>query len=66
MHCHGETKIFKKFKEADSRHWPGSSVGWNIIPIHQGCGFDPRSGHIQESTNECIKKCDNKLMSLSL
>ena len=22
----------------------------------QGCGFDPQSGHVQESTNECINK----------
>ena len=24
--------------------------------IHEVCGFDPQSGHRQESTNECIKK----------
>ena len=33
--------------------------------IHKGWGFDPRSGHIQESTNECINNWNNKLMSLS-
>ena len=28
--------------------------------MHQGCVFDPLSGHIQESTNECISKWNNK------
>ena len=47
--------------------WPGRSVGWSVIPIHQECGFDPQSGHIQESTNECINKQDNnKSIFLSL
>ena len=28
----------------------GSSVGWSVvIPICQDCGFDPWSGHTQES-----------------
>ena len=40
-------------------------VGLNIIPICQGCRFDPRSGYMQESTNECINKWDNNLMFLS-
>ena len=34
--------------------------------MHQGCGFDPQSGHIQESMNERINKWDNKSMFLSL
>ena len=46
--------------------WLGSSVGWSVIRIQQGCGFNLRSGHIQESTNECIKKWNNKLMSVCL
>ena len=29
-------------------------------------GFDPWSGHIQETTNEYINKWDNKSMFLSL
>ena len=37
----------------------GSSVGYSIIPIHQGCRFNPQSGHIVEATNECIKKWNN-------
>ena len=36
--------------------WPGSSVGQSVVPIHQGCGFDPRSGHIQGTPNECVNK----------
>ena len=48
-----------------SRPWLGCSVGQNVIPIHQGCEFIPRSGHIQESTNECINKWNNKSMFLS-
>ena len=39
--------------------WPGSSVGWSIIPICQSCGFDPQSGHIQETTSEGMNKWDN-------
>ena len=33
------------------------------IPMHQGFGFNPPSGHIQESTHECIDKWNNKSMS---
>ena len=46
--------------------WPGSSVGSSIITIHQGCGFNPKSGHIEESNNECIDKFNNKWMSICL
>ena len=49
---------------------PGWVVQWSEPlpppPIRQGCGFDPQSGHIQESTNECISKWNNKSMFLSL
>lgn len=41
-----------------------SSGGRSGIPICQGCGFDLQSGPKQESTNECIKKWNNKSMSL--
>ena len=34
--------------------------------MHQGCRFDPWSGHIQESVNECTNKWNNKAVSLSL
>ena len=50
----------------ESGTWPGSSVGSNVILMRQGCGFDPWSGHIQESTNECVYEWNNKSMSLSL
>ena len=46
--------------------WLVSSVGWSIVPIQHGCGFDPWSGHIEETTGECICKWNNKLISLSL
>ena len=45
--------------------WPGSSGSSSAIPMRQGCRFDPRSGHVQESTSECINKGNNTLMSLS-
>ena len=35
------------------------------VLICQGCGFDSQSGHIKESTNECINKWNNKKLSLS-
>ena len=37
----------------------GRSVGWTIVMICKGCGFDPWSGHIQEATNECISNWNN-------
>ena len=46
--------------------WPGSSLGESIVPLPQGLGFDPHSGHTRESTNECINKWNNKSMFLSL
>lgn len=33
--------------------WPGSSVSCSVVHSHQGWGLDPRSGHMQASTNEC-------------
>ena len=42
--------------------WPGSSVGWSLVLISQGCG----SWYIQEATNEFISKWNNKSMFLSL
>ena len=38
----------------------------SVLPIHQGCGFDLRPGHTQESTNERVNKWNNKLMFPSL
>ena len=34
----------------------GSSVGWSIFLMHQGCRFNPWVGHIQESTNGCMNR----------
>ena len=34
--------------------------------MHQGCGFDPWSGHTQESINECMNKWNKELVFLSL
>ena len=41
------------------------SAGWSIVLMRQGCVFDPWSGHVQESVNECINKWINKSLSLS-
>lgn len=46
--------------------WAGGSIGWNAVPIRQGCGFNPWSRHIREATNECGNKWDNKSVFLSL
>ena len=40
--------------------------GQSVVPIHQGYGFDPQSGHIQESTDKWIHKWNNKFLSLFL
>ena len=47
------------------RPWPSSSVGERVIPIRQGRGLHPQSGDIQESTNECKTRWNNKSMCLS-
>ena len=53
-------------KSALSGTWLGSSVGQSRVPMYQGCGFYPWSGHIQESTNECLsKRTTNQCFSLS-
>lgn len=42
-----------------------SSVAQNVAPVHQGCRFNPRSGHISGTTaSECINKQKNKSMFL--
>ena len=51
-----------RISRRDKAALAGSSVGQRIIPIRQGCGFNLRSEHIQESANECISKCSNKLV----
>ena len=43
-----------------------SSVNWSVILMRQGFEFKPRSGHVEEATNECINKWNNTLMFLSL
>ena len=53
-------------QEGDLLPWLGSSVGSRVILIHQGCGFDPWSRYIEDSTNECINKWNNKSMFFSL
>ena len=52
--------------EKNIQLWQGSSVGFTTILLCQGCGFDPWSEHMQESTNESINKWNNKPLSLSL
>ena len=46
--------------------WLGSSAGWSIVLIHQRYRFDPWSGYIQELTNACMEKWNNKSVFLSL
>ena len=53
-------------RKAVVQPWPCSSVASSVVHIHQSCGFDPWSGHIQESTNEFINKWNNESGSLSL
>ena len=43
------TLLGKMLTLALAREW----VGWNVFPMCQGCGFDPWSGHIQESIRGC-------------
>ena len=62
--CHGHLLHLGQ----SSPNWLRALVrrhGWSIVPVSQGCDFDPQSGHIQESTNECISKWNNESMSLS-
>ena len=42
------------------RAWPGSPIGQSAVLIGQNCGFDPQSWHVQEASNECINKWNNK------
>ena len=48
-------------KNLEHGPWPGGSVGESVVPVRQGCGFNPRSGHKRESTDECISKWNNKI-----
>lgn len=45
--------------------WPDSSVGWSVIPTHQGYRSSPWPGHIEETSNECLNKWSNESLSLS-
>lgn len=39
----------------------GRLSGFRVLPpIGAGCGFDPKSGHIQDSNDDCINKWNNK------
>ena len=57
----------KETRENQESLWPwqGSSVSWSIVLIRQGCGFDPQSGCIQESTSDCIDQWNNEWIFLS-
>ena len=43
----------------------GSSVGWSLILMCQGCGFDPRLGRMKESSNKCMSGWNDRSVSLS-
>ena len=36
-------------KQMNKWPWPGGSVVWSLIHSLKGCGFDPRSGRVQEA-----------------
>ena len=36
--------------------WPGSSVGYSVIPIQQGAAFDSWSGNTQGKKVPSVKK----------
>ena len=48
--------------KSEFNYWESDiGPGWvpqfiRIVLINQGCGFDPWSGHLKESINECINK----------
>ena len=50
---------FRKMAQA------GCSVGWSVVLTCQRWRFHSWSGHIRESTKECINKWNNKSVSLS-
>ena len=58
-------KIKLKNNNEGKKPWPGSSVGSSASLTHQGCRFDPRSGHIQESANEGSNMWYSKSVFLS-
>ena len=37
------TPKWAALQEQDRELWPGSSVGWNMVPICQGCGWNNKS-----------------------
>ena len=45
--------------------WLGGSGVRRVVQIHHGGRFDSQSGHMQESTHECINKWNDKSMFLS-
>ena len=68
-------QLAQNYRASESRHlalWCQSSQDtdfkrnldpvWNIVPIQQGCGFDPWSRHIQGATSECMNKWNNNSM----
>ena len=43
--------------------WPGSSVGWSIVSLSQGCGLILGQGMYKEATNECVNKWNDESLS---
>ena len=41
-------------KEANYKPWLGGSVGWSVVHIAKGCGFDPLLGRVPEATYQCF------------
>ena len=45
---------------------PGGSNGWCIALMHRSSGFDPRSGHMPESTSEWVNERKDKSLFLNV
>ena len=59
-------KVINITQRKTKQPWMGSSLDQSVVPICQGYGFGLQSGYVQEATNECINKWNNKSMLLPL
>ena len=57
----------KRRREVENQPWLGSSAGYSVLLIGQGCGFDPQLGHmpmnvsVSETTNLPLSNKPTKL-----
>ena len=40
-----------------------SQIGWTVVPRNKDCGFNPQSGHVQDSTNKWVEQQINVSLS---